>query len=292
MNYPLAMLLAALIALGASLIVALAGNVDRNTMMELGSILIGEQTVHIETDTEVTFADTGHDSEGHGGPPFVEHFVPNNIFEALSVGDSLKVVIFCIIFGWALARIVDEGRNSILELFDIVQLACTQVIRWLNLLLPLALFSMVSSQVAGFGLSTLESLGAFVTVQYATGIAIILLCALLISNRAGVSPMAAISNLRETIVLAISTRSSFACIPIAVNELTEKLRFDRSGTDLVMPLGITICRIGAVPYFVIGTIFISEVYNVEMGFEQYFILVTASVAAGFSSSGATGPMGG
>ena len=128
-------------------------------------------------------------------------------------------------------------------------------------------------------------------VQAATGLTLLAISALIISNRARVSPLAAITKLQETIILAITTRSSFACIPIAVSELTEKLKLDRSGTDLVMPLGTTICRIGAVPYFAIGTIFIAEVYGVELTWLSYAIIILGSVAAGFASSGATGAMG-
>ena len=76
-----------------------------------------------------------------------------------------------------------------------------------------------------------------------------------------------------------------------MRELTEKLHLDRFGTDLVMPLGTTICRIGTVPYFVIGTVFIAQVYGVELNFQSYMMIIIGSVAAGFASSGATGAIG-
>jgi len=172
-----------------------------------------------------------------------------------------------------------------------VQSACIEVIRWLNLLLPITLFAMVSGQVAKVGAGPLLSLAPFVTVQVLTACALILISALIIARSARVSPIAAFVQLRETIILAVTTRSSFACIPVAARELIEKLHFNRFGTELVMPLGTTICRLGHVQYFVIGTIFVSQMYGVDLSLSQYALIVITSVAAGFASSGASGALG-
>lgn len=291
LTYPIAMVFAAAVALGACLVVAPAGNVDQAAMTALGGILSTDESSSFDATAEVTFGKSPVENHGEAEHSLLDRFVPNNIFAALSEGDSLKVVIFCIIFGAALAHHSDEGSRSLLDMFKVVQMACTQVIKWLNLMLPLALFAMVSTQVANVGVGPLISLGPFVIVQMATGLVLIIMSALIIARRARVSPFAAINRLHDTIILAITTRSSFACIPVAVRELTEKLHLDRFGTDLVMPLGTTICRIGTVPYFVIGTVFIAQVYGVELNFQSYMMIIIGSVAAGFASSGATGAIG-
>lgn len=289
--YPTTMVFAALVALGACLVVAPAGNVDQAAMLELGNIVSNDEAVGFDVASEVTFGKSESEAHAEAEHSFLDRFVPDNIFAALSEGDSLKVVIFCIIFGAALARHSDEGSRSLLEMFTVVQAACTQVIKWLNLMLPFALFAMVSTQVAKVGVGPLISLGPFVIVQVATGLVLIVISALIISRRAHVSPFAAIHRLQDTIILAITTRSSFACIPVAVRELTEKLHFDRLGTDLVMPLGTTICRIGTVPYMVIGAVFIAQVYGVQLDWQSYLIIIVGAVAAGFASSGASGAVG-
>jgi proton glutamate symport protein len=290
-TYPLAMAFSATLAVGACFVVAPVGDVDQAAIAELGGLLSNGEVEAVEQGAVVTFSGAEVEAEHVKEHGLFDRFVPDNIFAALSSGDSLKVVIFCTIFGAALARHNDEGTRTVLDVFNVVKLACITVILWLNLLLPFALFAMVASQVANVGVGPLISLGPFVVVQAATGLTLLAISALIISNRARVSPIAAITKLHETIILAITTRSSFACIPIAVRELTEKLKLDRSGTDLVMPLGTTICRIGAVPYFAIGTIFIAEVYGVELTWLSYVMIILGSVAAGFASSGATGAMG-
>lgn len=291
--YPLSMIFVGVLSVAACFVIPPAGNTsDGASMAALGAIVNKES--HGATSPnrlEVTLAKPPVAESKAASYPIMDRFVPSNVFEALSQGDSLKVVIFCIIFGAALAHQSGTGSLSLFENMKIVQSACTEVIRWLNLVLPITLFAMVSGQVAKVGAGPLLSLAPFVTVQVLTACVLILLSALVIARAARVSPLAAFVKLRETLVLAITTRSSFACIPVAARELIEKLHFNRFGTELVMPLGTTICRLGHVQYFVIGTIFISQIYGVELSLSQYVLIVVTSVAAGFASSGASGALG-
>lgn len=287
--YPAAMLAAALVAIGCSILVAPGGTLDAATLSALGDIVNGRADEFLPDDEVMLAAPVMLENTGMQ-TAFGERIIPENIFAALTNGDSLKVVVFCIVFGAALARNSGLNRQSLLDLFKVVQDACIEVIRWLTLILPFALFAMVASQVASVGVGPLVSLARFIQVQALAAIIIVAAGALIIASRAGVSPVAALSRLGETITLAVTTRSSFACIPVAVRELTENLRFDRFATDLVMPLGTTICRIGAVPYYVIGTVFIAQVYGAELDFQAYATIVVAAMAAGVASSGATGTM--
>lgn len=288
--YPLALILAALVALGCAFLLPPGGHVDAAAMAALGDIVNGHDGSSYVTDAEVTLYSIAAPAEHGNSLAFVDRFIPDNIFSALSSGDSLKTVIFCIVFGAALARSAEHGGRSLMALFAVVQHACVEVIRWLNLIMPFALFAMVSAQVASVGIGPLVSLGSFIQVQALAGAVLLVLSGLIIAHRARVSPVAAFSRLSETILLAITTRSSLACIPIAVREMTEKLHFDRFSTDMVLPLGITLCRLGAVPFYAIGTVFIAQVYGVELDLTAYALIAIASVAAGFASSGATGAM--
>lgn len=288
--YPIALGVAALIALATTYAISPAGQVDANSLTAFGNIVSGASTNHYVPDAEVALTAHSGATAADAGVDVVSRFIPENIFFALSSGDTLKVVVFCILFGAAIAKSSGQGTSSLLEILSIIQSGSTEVIRWLNYILPFALFAMVSSQVSNVGLAPLASLGHLIQAQVMAGGLIILLCAMLISIRARVFPLAAISRLGETLTLAITTRSSIACIPVAINELTTKLRFERITTELILPLGITICRLGAVPYYVIGTIFIAQIYSIDLGPYQLLTIGVAAVAASLASSGATGPM--
>lgn len=288
--YPVALIAVALIALATTYAISPAGQIDTNSLTALGNIVSGTSTSHYVPDAEVTLTFHGGASAAETGTDIVSRFIPENIFFALSSGDTLKVFVLCILFGAAIAKSHGQGTASLLDILSIVQRGSAEVIRWLNYILPFALFAMVSSQVSNVGLAPLASLGHLVQAQVMAGGLIVILCAILISIKAHVFPLAAISRLGETLTLAITTRSSIACIPVAINELTTKLRFERVSTELILPLGITICRLGAVPYYVIGTIFIAQIYSIDLAPYQLLTVAFAAVAASLASSGATGPM--
>lgn len=290
--YPLALIGAALIALATTYAIAPAGQIDANSLSAFGNIVSNTSTNRYVPDVEVALTARSEAGVTDAGAEadIVSRFIPENIFFALSSGDTLKVVVFCILFGAAIAKSHGQGTKSLLDILSIVQSGSAEVIRWLNYILPFALFAMVSSQVSNVGLAPLASLGHLIQAQVVAGGLIVVLCAILISVRARIFPLAAISQLGETLTLAITTRSSIACIPVAINELTTKLKFERVSTELILPLGITICRLGAVPYYVIGTIFIAQIYSIELAPYQLLTVAVAAVAASLASSGATGPM--
>lgn len=288
--YPAAMVLSATVALTCTFILPPGGTVDGSAMAALGGIVSDDASGAGGTGVEISLS--GNNDTATGEPQFglLDRFIPENIFAALSAGDSLKTVIFCIVFGAALARSPSRGTGKLLDVFSVVQGACTQVIRWLNLALPFALFAMLAAQVANVGVGPLLSLGRFIQVQALSGFVLLALAVLVLSYRARVSALAALSQLSATIVMAISTRSSLSCIPLAVREMTEQLGFGHKGIDLVLPLGITLCRIATVSYLLIGTVFIAQVYGVEIDAHGYATIFVASIAAGLAASGATGAM--
>ena len=288
--YPAAMILSATVALTCTFILPPGGAANGATMSALGGIVGGNDTGASATGVEIIMA--GSETKAADDHPFslLDRFIPENIFAALSSGDSLKTVIFCIIFGAAIAQTSGTGTGVLMTFFSVVQHACTQVIRWLNLILPFALFAMLSAQVASVGVGPLYSMLRFIEVQALSGGVLLAIATLVISYRARVSPFKALSQLGDTILIAVSTRSSLACIPIAVREMTENLRFDKKGVDLVLPLGITMCRIATVSYLLIGTVFIAQVYGVEIDARGYATIFVASIAAGLAASGATGAM--
>lgn len=290
MIYPAAMVLSATVALACTFILPPGGTVDGTVMAALGGIVSGSENGTSATDVEITLSGSGAEAPDEHAISLLDRFIPENIFAALSSGDSLKTVIFCIVFGAALARSSGAGTGALLGFFSVVQHACTQVIRWLNLLLPFALFAMLAAQVASVGVGPLLSLGRFIQVQALSGAVLLAIAVLVVSYRARVSPFAALGQLGETIIMAVSTRSSLSCIPIAVREMTENLRFEQKGIDLVLPLGITLCRVATVSYLLIGTVFIAQVYGVEIDARGYATLFIASIAAGLAASGATGAM--
>ena len=286
-TYPLTLIFVAFFGLGIALILPPAGYGDASSMAALGNMVNGSSSLaHGANEDTISLLKT---SDSHTESlKILDRFVPNNIFAALSEGDTLKVVIFCIIFGASMAKEIDHNTEDLFDMFKVVQASCVQVIYWLTLLLPFALFSMVSTQVATVGVGPLMSLAPFMVTQIGGALCLIALSVVIIAARARITPWQAAIRLHDTFVLALTTQSVVACIPTAIREMTVKLGFSTAGADLLLPLGTTICRVASTQYFVIGAVFAAQIYGIDMDLSKYSTIIIFSVAAGIASSGSSG----
>ena len=286
-TYPLTLIFVAFFGLGIALILPPAGYGDASSMAALGNMVNGSSSLAHGADEDTISLLKASDSHTES-LKILDRFVPNNIFAALSEGDTLKVVIFCIIFGASMAKEIDHNTEDLFDMFKVVQASCVQVIYWLTLLLPFALFSMVSTQVATVGVGPLMSLAPFMVTQIGGALCLIALSVVIIAARARITPWQAAIRLHDTFVLALTTQSVVACIPTAIREMTVKLGFSTAGADLLLPLGTTICRVASTQYFVIGAVFAAQIYGIDMDLSKYSTIIIFSVAAGIASSGSSG----
>lgn len=216
-----------------------------------------------------------------------EKFVPENIFKSLDMGESLKIVIFCLIFGVALGNIKSTGQEILVDVLQAIQQAATSVFKFLNYFLPLALFAMISAQVAKVGIGIFGTMIEFIFQQAVGGAILIVLSTLVIWKRSRESIGNVIAATKETLIVAISTRSSLACIPYAQDAL-QKLKYERRGVELIVPLSFTVNRLGSIVYFAIATAFIANIYDVQLGAIGLIVVLFGSVLAGLASAGTTG----
>ena len=214
-------------------------------------------------------------------------FIPENIFAALTLSESLKVVIFCLIFGISLGNIKSAGQRVIIEVLQTIQQACIGIFKFLNYFLPIALLAMISSQVGKVGLSIFTMMFEFVYQQALSGILIILLATLVIWLRSKTGIVKVISEVKQTLLIAVSSRSALACIPYAQYALAT-LKFDPSSVELMVPLSFTVNRIGSIAYYAVSTIFIANVYGVSLGATGLVVVLFGSMLAGLASAGTTG----
>ena len=216
-----------------------------------------------------------------------EKFIPENIFKSLDMGESLKVVIFCLIFGIALGNIKSTGQQLLVDVLKSIQQASISIFKFLNYFLPFALLAMISSQVGKVGVGIFGTLLEFICQQALGGLVVLVLATIVIWMRAKTSIMDVISATKETLIVAISSRSSLACIPYA-QEALNKLKFDRAGVELTVPLSFTVNRIGSIVYYAIATAFIANVYGMSLGVTGLLVILFGSILAGLASAGTTG----
>lgn len=218
----------------------------------------------------------------------IRQLIPDNIFSALSSGESLKVLFFAIIFGAAVgfsSRHVGDGLSATL---DTIYHACQRVIQWVNYVLPFALCALVASQIAIVGFEPLVAMVRFILSFSAAVALLLILCSIIIWVRGRVSYLQSLKALREAVLIAIGTRSSIVCIPSVIKAMEKELGFDKTMVELVVPLSITICRFGPTLYYAIATIFVAQLYGIELGTAGYTSIFIGSFLAGLASAGTTG----
>jgi len=288
--FPLSMLAVGALSVGMAVWMGPGHHVDESALKSLGQLVQGGQNHQYAADLEMSLSGTQSDEKIPAISAFVTRVVPDNIFAALSDGDVLKVLIFAISFGIALGFVPAAKSAVIIQALDTVSIASQTLMKWINILLPLALAAMVASQVAKVGLGPLTAMVGFITTQSAVFVAVSLLCLGIIWRRSRRSLRQTLRALQDTIVLAATTRSSLTCIPVALDGMTRRLRFDPVGVELILPLGTTLCRYGPIVYYAVCTIFIAELYQIALTPLQLAGVAFGSVLAAMASAGTTGAL--
>lgn len=281
--FPLGLLLTSSMVVAVGVVVQPGKNLSTATLEKLG-VLVNQSGI----DLEISLSETASNAETLQLDQIFANVVPDNIFSALSEGQTLKVLIFSIIFGVALGLVREPVTETLFEILESIYKTCNRLIQGLTLLLPIGLCSLLADQLSQLGIDVLLSMIRFIILSILIFVGIYILSTLLIWGQTQSSLVFILLKLKEPTFLALATSSSLACIPSAIAALTDGLRFDRQTTQLVTPLSITLCRFGSVIYFALSAMFVAQLYNKDLSGADLGIVAVLSILAGMATSGATG----
>ncbi|MEX2609140.1 MAG: dicarboxylate/amino acid:cation symporter [Gemmatimonadota bacterium] len=219
------------------------------------------------------------------------NMVPRNPFESATNGDLLPLIIFSIIFGAAISVIGTERRENILTFFNAINDAVMVMIDWIMKLAPYAVFALVAVVVSEFGLDLLRSLLLYSgVVVFGLLLQAFGTYALVVKFLAKMNPLDFYRRIIEAPIVAFSTSSSSAALPVTMETAEEELGISKEVSSFVLPLGATINMDGTALYQAVAVMFIAQIYGVPMGVgEQLTIVLTATLAsvgaAGVPSAG-------
>lgn len=219
---------------------------------------------------------------------FLREAVPSNIFAAVSEGKILQLIIFTIFFSVALGYIKEEYRKTIINLFNVLMSVFQIIIAAVVKLLPVGVCFLVAGQLSNISAEVIFVMLKFVVMSCATLLFFFFLASIFMWRNSGVSYLKSISMMRDPIFVSLTTNSSIAAMPAAISSLIENFKFDRSATNLIMPLGIVTCRYGNIIYFSFATIFIAQLYSLPLDTYSYLIILLGAIVGGLTTSGATG----
>lgn len=214
--------------------------------------------------------------------------IPSNIFHALVTNHSLQVLVFALCVGIALGWVPAHQKKVSLDVCDALFEAFNRLIMWAMHLLPLGLACLVAHQIDQIGLELLIALLRLVVIIYICVAIFLIIGTVLISWRLRQPVWRVIWELRDTLLIAGGTRNGFAAMPAALRGLHQGLGLDGQTTNLVVPLGITICRYGTVMCFAVASLFMAQVYGVELNLASYLIVFIGAPLAAVASAGTPG----
>ncbi|MGZ5580804.1 MAG: dicarboxylate/amino acid:cation symporter [Methylobacter sp.] len=218
---------------------------------------------------------------------FVASLIPENIFSALSSGNSLKVLFFAILFGLSLGASNKVSSHYLLASLDSVYLAFSRMVHWLMYFLPLGLLGLIAHDVSEVGINVLMAMIKFVPIALLAFFLLFILSSLIMWQRTG-SLYKPFYAFKDTIIMALGTGNSLACLPSALTAMHEKLGYDKKTVDLLVPLTFTVCRTGPTLYFALAALFVAQLYNVNLGITGFITVILSSIFAGLATAGASG----
>ncbi len=221
-------------------------------------------------------------------PAQIVRVVPTNPLQASVEQNMLQVVVFAIFVGVALVTMEGKLARPLVDLLGAVQEVSMVVVRWAMYLVPAAVFGLMTQLTARMGLDALLGMGVYVlTVLGALLLAFGFLMLVYALGRRR-SPLGFLKGSRDVLLLAFSTSSSAAVMPLTIRTAEEALGVHKGVSRFVIPLGTTINMAGTALYQVIATLFLAQVYQVDVGLSGLLLVVVLAVGASIGSPGTPG----
>ncbi|MEA3109905.1 MAG: aerobic C4-dicarboxylate transport protein [Gammaproteobacteria bacterium] len=219
---------------------------------------------------------------------FLLNVIPSTVADAFAKGEILQVLLFAVLFGFALQRLKPrdgtvfafvEGLSEVL--FGIVGI----VMR----LAPLGAFGAMASTIGKYGFASLLSLGKLLGCFYLTCLLFIFVALGLVARLHGFSLFKFLAYIREELFIVLGTSSSESVLPRIISKL-QRLGASKQVVGLVVPAGYSFNLDGTSIYLTMATLFIAQATNTPMSFFQQFtllavLLLTSKGAAGVTGSG-------
>src|SRR5213594_13544 len=200
------------------------------------------------------------------GARFIVELIPSNPVRAAVDGNLLPLSGFVTIFGVAAAGLPDEKRHTLTDLADVATHALIRIVRWVLLLAPLRIFAIVAAAVAQFGVQLVEILAVFI-LTVIVGLAV-LICAVylpVVALVARIDPSTYLRAIRASLVMAFSTTSSLATLPVMLEAAESDLRISRTVASFALPLGASIGRTGSALFQAVAVLFVARLYGIPLG---------------------------
>ncbi len=228
---------------------------------------------------------------GKESPPLTEvliNIIPGNPINAMANGDMLPIIFFAILLGVSMLLAGEKARPAVAAA-EVGNAIMMKMVTIIMAVAPYAVFALIAKAIANLGLDLLAQLAGYVAVLVGA-LAIHLFVTLMIVLKlfSGLNPLIFLKKIRSAQVFAFSTASSNATIPVTLRTVTERLGVNNSVGSFTVPFGATINMDGTAIMQGVATVFIANIYNVDLGIVGYLTVILMSVLASIGTAGVPG----
>ena len=208
--------------------------------------------------------------------------VPSNIFDATTNNrNMLQVIFFALFFGIGIILIPEEKSRPVKAFFDSFNSVILKLIDIIMLASPYGVFALLAALVVESpSLDLFKALGAY-SLTLVFGLALmIVIYIILVKVFTGVSPKYFMNGIAPAQLLAFSTSSSAATLPVTMERVEKHLGVDKEVSSFVLPIGATINMDGTSLYQAVAAVFIAQAFGLGLSIEvQLGIILTATLAS-------------
>ena len=221
-------------------------------------------------------------------PGRIVALVPTNLLTHLVQGEMLHIVIGSAILGIALLALPNEQSKPILDLLGGLQAVCMVIVKWVLRFAPIAVFGLMADIASRVGLEAIAGMAVYMGTVVGGLVVLFLIYLVIVAVLARRSPVRFLSDTREALLLAFSTSSSAAVMPLSLQIAETKLGVPASVSRFVIPLGTTINMGGTALYQAVAALFLAQVFGVNIGLGGMLLIVVMAVGAAIGSPGTPG----
>ena len=221
-------------------------------------------------------------------PQNIIGIIPSNPLASFMSGEMLSIIVFAIIIGVSMITLPKESSKPILDLLESVQKITLKVVSWAMRLAPFAAFGLMAGITSKLGLSALTGLGAYMLTVVAGLFVMIFIYMLIIKFFTKRSLFSTFTMMRDAQLLAFSTSSSAAVMPLSIKTAEEKMKVKPKISQFVIPLGATINMDGTALYQIIAVFFLAQLFNIDLGFTTILLISLTALAASIGAPSAPG----
>jgi Na+/H+-dicarboxylate symporter len=221
-------------------------------------------------------------------PSQIISILPTNPLGSMVEGQMLQVVLFSLLLGVALVSVAPATSKPLLDLMGSLQGVCMAIVGWVMRLAPYAVFGLIARVMLNTGLGILVGVAAYV-LSVLLGLVLLFFLFVAIAMIWGRRrPLVFMRDIRDAQLIAFSTDSSAATLPVSIRTAEEKLKVRPSIAQLVMPLVASVNMGGTALYQGLATMFMAQLFGLSLPLSSLVALIVTALGASIGAPATPG----